>query len=73
MWITLAILLLSAIGFVHGKLRSDIVALIALVALLVFQILTPAEALSGFSNSVVIMMVGLFVVAVPFSRQVWQR
>lgn len=62
MWITLAILLLSAIGFVHGKLRSDIVALIALVALLVFQILTPAEALSGFSNSVVIMMVGLFVV-----------
>lgn len=62
MWITLAILLLSAIGFVHGKLRSDIVALCALIALLVFQILTPAEALSGFSNSVVIMMVGLFVV-----------
>ncbi len=62
MWITLAILLLSAIGFMHGKLRSDIVALCALIALLVFQILTPAEALSGFSNSVVIMMVGLFVV-----------
>ena len=34
----------------------------ALVALLIFQILTPDEALSGFSNSVVIMMVGLFVV-----------
>ena len=62
MWITIAILVLSAIGFMHGKLRSDIVALLALVALLVFQILTPAEALSGFSNSVVIMMVGLFVV-----------
>ena len=62
MWITLAILLLSAIGFMQGKLRSDIVALCALIALLVFQILTPAEALSGFSNSVVIMMVGLFVV-----------
>ena len=62
MWITLAILLLSAIGFMQGKLRSDIVALCALIALLVFQILTPAEALSGFSNSVVIMMIGLFVV-----------
>ena len=62
MWITLAILLLSAIGFMQGKLRSDIVALCGLIALLVFQILTPAEALSGFSNSVVIMMVGLFVV-----------
>ena len=59
---TLIILALSVIGFVSGKLRSDIVALIALVLLLVFNILTPAEALSGFSNSTVIMMVGLFVV-----------
>ena len=59
---TLIILALSVIGFVSGRLRSDIVALIALVLLLVFGILTPAEALSGFSNSTVIMMVGLFVV-----------
>ena len=59
---TLCILILSAIFFVSGKIRSDIVALCALVALLIFQILTPEEALSGFSNSVVIMMVGLFVV-----------
>ena len=59
---TIIILVLSAIFFVNGKLRSDIVALCALIALLVFHILTPEEALSGFSNSVVIMMVGLFVV-----------
>ena len=45
-----------------GKVRSDLVALCALISLLIFQILTPEEALSGFSNSVVIMMVGLFVV-----------
>ena len=62
MWITIAILIISAILFANGKIRSDIVALCALCALLIFQILTPAEALSGFSNSVVIMMVGLFVV-----------
>lgn len=62
MWITIAILLISAVMFARGKVRSDIVALCALAALLVFQILTPNEALSGFSNSVVIMMVGLFVV-----------
>lgn len=62
MWITLLILLLSAAFFVSGRVRSDIVALCALIGLLVFQILTPEEALSGFSNSVVIMMVGLFVV-----------
>lgn len=62
MWITIIILILAAIFFVNGKIRSDIVALCALVALLVFQILTPEEALSGFSNSVVIMMIGLFIV-----------
>ena len=59
---TLIILVLSAIFFAIGKVRSDLVALCALVALLLTGILTPQEALSGFSNSVVIMMVGLFVV-----------
>lgn len=59
---TLIILVLSAVFFVNGKIRSDLVALCALVLLMVFNILTPEEALSGFSNSVVIMMVGLFVV-----------
>ncbi|ADV43502.1 SLC13 family permease [Bacteroides helcogenes] len=62
MLVTLIILVLSAAFFVSGKVRSDLVALCALIGLLVFQILTPEEALSGFSNSVVIMMVGLFVV-----------
>ncbi len=59
---TICILVLSAVFFINGKIRSDIVALCALAALLIFQILTPDEALSGFSNSVVIMMIGLFVV-----------
>ena len=59
---TLIILALSAVFFVNGKLRSDLVALCALVVLIVFNILTPEEALSGFSNPIVIMMVGLFVV-----------
>ena len=59
---TLIILARSAVFFVNGKLRSDLVALCALVLLIVFNILTPEEALSGFSNPIVIMMVGLFVV-----------
>ena len=62
MWTTIIILIIAAILFVNGKIRSDIVALCALASLLIFHILTPEEALSGFSNSVVIMMVGLFVV-----------
>ena len=59
---TLIILLVSAILFVSGKVRSDLVAICALLALLLCQILTPTEALSGFSNTTVIMMIGLFIV-----------
>ena len=59
---TLIILLVSAILFVTGKVRSDLVALCALLALLLCQILNPTEALSGFSNTTVIMMIGLFIV-----------
>lgn len=60
---TIIILIIATIFFVNGKIRSDIVALCALIALLVFQIVTVEEALSGFSNSVVVMMVGLFIVS----------
>ena len=62
MFITLIILAVTAAFFAVGKIRSDVVALCALILLMTFGILTPDEALSGFSNSVVIMMVGLFVV-----------
>lgn len=59
---TLIILLIAAALFVSGKVRSDLVAICSLLALLVCQILTPEEGLAGFANSTVIMMVGLFVV-----------
>ena len=62
MEITVTILIITTILFVVGKIRADIVALCALIALTVTGVLTPQEALSGFSNAVVIMMVGLFVV-----------
>ena len=62
MIITLSILIVAAALFVSGKVRSDLVAICSLLALLLTQILTPAEGLSGFSNSTVIMMIGLFIV-----------
>ena len=62
MLITIITLILAAAGFVWGRIRADIVALIALLVLTLSGILTTQEALSGFSNPVVIMMVGLFVV-----------
>lgn len=59
---TLTILAITIILFVNGRIRADIVALCALAAMLLLGILTPEEALAGFSSTVVIMMVGLFVV-----------
>ena len=58
----LIILLITVALFIWGRVRTDIVALTALAALLVLGILTPAEALAGFSSPIVIMMIGLFVV-----------
>lgn len=66
--ITLVVLGVACVFFMNGKVRSDIVALCALLALLLFGILTPAEGLSGFSNPVVLMMVGLFVVGAGIFR-----
>ena len=62
MTVTLIILFITVAMFIWGRVRADIVALTALAALLVFGILTPTEALAGFSSPIVIMMIGLFVV-----------
>lgn len=62
MIITLSVLAVASVLFMSGKVRSDMVAIGVLMVLMLTDILSPAEALSGFSNSVVIMMIGLFVV-----------
>ena len=62
MTITILTLIFAATFFAWGKIRSDVVALIALITLSISGILTTEESLSGFSNSIVIMMIGLFVV-----------
>ncbi|MDR1678983.1 MAG: SLC13 family permease [Prevotellaceae bacterium] len=60
--LTLIILAVTVFFFMRGKVRSDLVALCSLLALVLFGVITPVEALAGFSNSVVVMMIGLFVV-----------
>jgi di/tricarboxylate transporter len=59
---TLIILLASVVLFVHGRIRSDLVALCALLALILTGVLTPPEAFKSFSDPVVLMMIGLFIV-----------
>ncbi|HPM09544.1 MAG TPA: SLC13 family permease [Paludibacter sp.] len=65
---TLIILFVTAALLVWGKIRSDIVALCSLLALVLTNVLTPAEALAGFSNSVVIMIAALFIVGGAISQ-----
>ncbi len=62
MTITLIVLAITIVMMIIGRIRADIVALCALATLMCCGILTPAEAFAGFSSTVVIMMVGLFVV-----------
>jgi di/tricarboxylate transporter len=57
-----AILAATILLFVSDRLRLDVVALMALLALLLTGILTPGEALAGFADPVVLMIAGLFVV-----------
>ncbi|GIP15633.1 SLC13 family permease [Paenibacillus montaniterrae] len=59
---TLIILAVASVLFVSGKVRSDLVAVCALSLLVMLGIIDTNEALAGFSSSVVIMMIGLFVV-----------
>ena len=58
---TLIILGISALLFVSGRIRSDLVAVCAALALVLTGVLSPEEALAGFSNPIVIMMAALFI------------
>lgn len=66
--LTFIILALTIVLFTTNRLRGDLVALMALLAFVILGILTPVEALAGFSNSVVIMIAGLFVVGAGILR-----
>ncbi len=65
---TLIILFITAAFFVWGKIRSDIVALLSLLALVLTGILTTEESLTGFSNPIVIMIAALFIIGGAISQ-----
>lgn len=60
--LTILIFALTIVAFVANKVRSDIVALCSMTALMAFGIVSPKDALSGFSNSSVVIMLALFIV-----------
>lgn len=68
MILTFLILAVTIVLFIWGRLQSDLVALMALLALFLTGILTVEQSLSGFSNSTVIMIAALFIVGEGLSR-----
>ncbi|TKI71830.1 SLC13 family permease [Lysinibacillus mangiferihumi] len=66
--LTFLILGMTIIVFMTNRVRADFVAIVSLLAFVIADILTPAEALAGFSNSVVLMIAGLFVVGAGILR-----
>ncbi|WP_194841463.1 SLC13 family permease [Sporosarcina obsidiansis] len=66
--LTFGILSITIVLFMTNRLRADLVAVLALLAFVLVGILEPVEALVGFSNSVVIMIAGLFIVGAGILR-----
>ena len=63
MVITLSTLLITVVFFIYGKIRSDLVAVAALVILMFTGVLTPAEAFTGFSNPIIFTIASMFIVS----------
>lgn len=66
--LTFIIIGVTILLFMTNRIRSDLVALLALLTFIFTGILEPQEAFAGFSNSVVIMMAGLFIVGAGIFR-----
>lgn len=67
-WVVYAVLAITIAMFAIGRLRLDLVGLLALLSLTLTGILTPGEALAGFSDPLVVMIAALFVVAAAVFR-----
>lgn len=67
-FIVLSILVLAIILFITEKIRVDIVALIVLVSLTLTGLITPSEALSGFSNPAVVTVWAILILSAALSR-----
>lgn len=62
MWIVIGVLAIAIVLFITEWLRVDVVALGVVVALMITGILTPEEAISGFSNTAVLTIASLFII-----------
>ncbi|MDO6461963.1 SLC13 family permease [Granulosicoccaceae sp. 1_MG-2023] len=63
-----ALVLFAIALFFSNRVRLDMVAALVIIALAVPGILTPAQAVAGFGNPLVMLIAGLFVVSEGLSR-----
>jgi len=61
--VVLGITIIATILFIGGWLRPDLVALLVLVSLGITQLVTPEQALAGFSGSAVITILAITIIA----------
>ncbi|MCP4537041.1 MAG: SLC13 family permease, partial [Chloroflexi bacterium] len=66
--LTLTILAIAVVLFITEKLRVDAVALLVLVCLALTRLVTPTEAISGFSNPAVVTVWAMFVLSGGLTR-----
>jgi di/tricarboxylate transporter len=66
--IVLIITGIAIVLFVTEWVRVDLVALLVLVSLVVTELITPAEALSGFSNPAVVTVWAILILSAALSR-----
>ncbi len=57
-----SVLAMAVTLFASERLRSDLVALIVILALILGDILSTADALAGFGDPLVLLIAGLFVI-----------
>ena len=63
-----AIVIVAAILLITERLRSDVVALLTLVALALTRLVTAQEAFAGFSRSAVITILSIFIITEALER-----
>lgn len=66
--LVLAIVIVAAILLITERLRSDVVALLTLVALALTRLVTAQEAFAGFSRSAVITILSIFIITEALER-----
>lgn len=66
--LTLGVVLLALVGFVVEWFPVDITALMVAVVLMLLGLVTPAEGISGFSNSATITVMAMFILSSGIAR-----